>query len=91
MSLGSNFSISQAATSRDKCNRYIPRSHSLGGAIPHDMTPYNVSYTPPLPVVPANFYDHLGAMYIVAFMGKTESRYTKPSKGKSEARSYRTT
>jgi hypothetical protein len=54
------------------------------------MTPYIESYTPPPPVVPANFYDHVGTMRMEAFVEKDETRYAEPSKGKREARSYRT-
>ena len=91
-SLGSSFSSSQAPTSRDKYDRCIPRSRGgLAVETSYDMTPYIESYTPPLPVVPDNFYDPVGTMRMEAFVEKNENRYAEPSKGKREVRSYRTT
>ena len=91
ISLGSSFSSRQAPTSRDKYDRCIPRSRGgLAVETSYDMTPYIESYTPPLPVVPDNFYDPVGTMRMEAFVEKNENRYAEPSRGKREARSYRT-
>ena len=91
ISLGSSFSLSQAPTSRDKYDRYAPRSRTgLGIETSYEMTPYIENYTPSPPVVPENFYDRVGTMRMEAFVEKNVKRYAEPNKGKGEAKSYRT-
>ena len=94
-SLGSSFSNQApthlAPTSRDKYDRYVPRSRGgLGAERSHDMTPYIESYTPPPPIVPDNFYDPAGTMRMEAFVDRNEMRNAEPLKAKREAKGYRT-
>ena len=95
ISLGSSFGSQApthlAPTSREKYDRYVPRSRGgLGAERFRDMAPYIESYTPPPPVVPDNFYDPIGTMRMEAFVDRNDSRSAEPFKVKREAKGSRT-
>ena len=95
ISFGSSFnsqaSTRLAPTSRDKYDRYVPRSRGRSGTErSYDMSPYIESYTPPPPIVPDNFYDLAGTMRMEAFVERNGNRLADPIKAKKEAKSYRT-
>lgn len=103
--MASSFSL-QGPTSRDKYDRFIPRSRGASASGPNTthttMTqrttdPSRDSYIAPPPVVPDNFFDPVGTMRMEAFvMDSNEmeplSKLTtaEPSKAKKKSRSYRT-
>ena len=99
--MASSFSL-QAPTSRDKYDRFMPRSRgasSSGPATSHTtMThrttdPSRDSYIAPPPVVPDNFFDPAGTMRMEAFvMGGDEKELPELSKVESSKakKSYRT-
>ena len=101
----SSFSL-QAPTSRDKYDRFAPRSREaigFGPSIAHAPITRRVtdtnrdSYIPPPPVVPDNFFDPAGTMRMEAFIVNNGEDHIPdyrvaepPTKGKKESRSYRT-
>ena len=100
----SSFSL-QGPTSRDKYDKFMPRSRGASASGPNaaDNTttrctsnPNRDSYIGPSPVVPDNFFDPAGTMRMEAFVvGRNENEafertQTEPVQAKKEARSYRT-
>ena len=94
--MASSFSL-QAPTSRDKYDRFLPRSRGASSSGPttthttmtHRTTdPSRDSYIAPPPVVPDNFFDPAGTMRMEAFvMGGDAAELARLTKAK---KSYRT-
>lgn len=103
--IASSYSL-QAPTSRDKYDRFAPRSRGASGSGP-SIAPVVMtrrvtdttrdSYVPPPPVVPDNFFDPVGTLRMEAFVfNKHENHIAETTKAepvkkpKMESRSYRT-
>ena len=95
----------QAPTTRDKYDRYIPRSRGASSSGPptaqttmtaRTTDPSRDSYIAPPPVVPDNFFDPAGTMRMEAFVRSADENEApvrakaEAPKAKKESRSYRT-
>ena len=102
--VASSFSL-QAPTSRDKYDRFMPRSRGASSSgpppihankTPHITDPNRDSYVAPPPVVPDNFFDPAGTMRMEAFVRAGDENdapiitQDDQVKARKGSRSYRT-